>query len=133
MKTAIDFFPAEEPSRSVPWVAYFFTSTALVQVSNLLKGNDALFFPHSLSTSTNARPRVPKTQGTGNFLWVPLAIKFGRRPVYVISYAVYLAAALWLVFERRFAGFLLGRILLGLGSGAAETLVSPLVVFYSPF
>ncbi|KAI1202980.1 major facilitator superfamily domain-containing protein [Nemania serpens] len=91
VETAIDFFPAEDPRRSVAWVAYFFTSTALVQ-------------------------------GTGNFLWVPLAIKFGRRPVYVISYAVYLAAALWLVFEGRFVGFLLGRILLGLGSGAAETL-----------
>ncbi|KAI1190966.1 MFS general substrate transporter [Nemania serpens] len=91
VKTAVDFFPAENPSRSVAWVAYFFTSTALVQ-------------------------------GTGNFLWVPLAVKFGRRPVYIISYAIYLAAALWLVFERRFAGFLLGRILLGLGSGAAETL-----------
>lgn len=61
-------------------------------------------------------------QGTGNFLWVPLANKYGRRPVYVISYAGYLAAALWLIFERHFAGFLLGRILLGFGAGAAETL-----------
>ncbi|KAI1128421.1 major facilitator superfamily domain-containing protein [Nemania abortiva] len=91
LHTARDFFPTEDPSRSLPWVAYFFTSTALVQ-------------------------------GIGNFLWVPLANKYGRRPVYIISYAVFLAAALWLIFEKHFAGFLLGRILLGFGSGAAESL-----------
>ncbi|KAI3328911.1 MFS general substrate transporter [Xylariaceae sp. AK1471] len=91
VETALDFFPHEGPNQSIARVAYFFTSTALVQ-------------------------------GTGNFLWVPLANKFGRRPVYIISYAIYLAAAVWLIFERHFVGFLLGRILLGFGAGAAETL-----------
>ncbi|KAI0863351.1 major facilitator superfamily domain-containing protein [Xylaria cubensis] len=91
VETALDFFPTGDLSKSVPRVAYFFTSTALVQ-------------------------------GTGNFLWVPLTNKFGRRPVYIISYVIYLAAALWLIFERHFGGFLVGRILLGFGSGAAETL-----------
>ncbi|TRX97646.1 hypothetical protein FHL15_001401 [Xylaria flabelliformis] len=91
VETALDFFPTDDLSKSVPRVAYFFTSTALVQ-------------------------------GTGNFLWVPLTNKFGRRPVYIISYVIYLAAALWLIFERHFGGFLVGRILLGFGSGAAETL-----------
>ncbi|GAP83480.1 putative MFS transporter [Rosellinia necatrix] len=91
VETALDFFPEDHPSRSVPRIAYFFTSTALVQ-------------------------------GTGNFLWVPLTNKFGRRPVYLLSYAIYLAASVWLVFEKRFAGFLVGRIVLGFGSGAAETL-----------
>ena len=33
LDTARDFFPTEDPSRSIAWVAYFFTSTALVQVS----------------------------------------------------------------------------------------------------
>src|SRR5688500_7497970 len=28
-------------------------------------------------------------QGTGNFFWVPMANKYGRRPVYVASYAIY--------------------------------------------
>ncbi|KAI8952107.1 major facilitator superfamily domain-containing protein [Xylaria longipes] len=91
VETALEFFPTAETNKSVSRVAYFFTSTALVQ-------------------------------GTGNFLWVPLTNKFGRRPVYIISYAIYLAAALWLVFEKQFGRFLIGRILLGFGSGAAETL-----------
>ncbi|KAF2968839.1 hypothetical protein GQX73_g4744 [Xylaria multiplex] len=96
VETAADFFPDDDLNKSIPRVAYFFTSTALVQ-------------------------------GTGNFLWVPLANKFGRRPVYIISYAIYLAAAVWLIFEKHFAGFLVGRILLGFGSGAAETL-APLTI-----
>ncbi|KAI0456551.1 major facilitator superfamily domain-containing protein [Xylaria acuta] len=91
VETALDFFPTGDLNKSVARVAYFFTSTALVQ-------------------------------GTGNFLWVPLTNKFGRRPVYIISYAIYLAAALWLIFEKHFGRFLIGRILLGFGSGAAETL-----------
>ncbi|KAJ2994545.1 hypothetical protein NUW58_g1529 [Xylaria curta] len=91
VETAVEFFPTDDIDLSVSRVAYFFTSTALVQ-------------------------------GTGNFLWVPLTNKFGRRPVYIISYAIYLAAALWLVFEEEFSSFLVGRILLGFGSGAAETL-----------
>lgn len=53
---------------------------------------------------------------------MPLANKYGRRPVYLISYALYLAAAVWLIFEKRFVGFLVGRIVLGFGAGAAESL-----------
>jgi MFS family permease len=61
-------------------------------------------------------------QGLGNFLWVPLANKYGRRPVYLASYAIYFASAIWLSFERSYVGFLIGRILIGFGSGAAETI-----------
>ncbi|TLS26026.1 hypothetical protein PpBr36_07726 [Pyricularia pennisetigena] len=61
-------------------------------------------------------------QGISNFLWVPLANKYGRRPVYILSYAIYLACAVWLVFEQSYNGFLAGRILMGVGAGAAETI-----------
>ena len=61
-------------------------------------------------------------QGVGNFFWVPLANKYGRRPVYILSYVVYLATAVWLIFEKTYGGFLAGRILLGFGAGAAETI-----------
>lgn len=62
VNTTLDFFPASPPtvdptgfSANVSKVAYFFSTTALLQ-------------------------------GTGNFIWVPLANKYGRRPVYVASY-----------------------------------------------
>lgn len=103
VQTTLEFFPASPPtvdpvgfSNNIAKVAYFFTSTALIQ-------------------------------GLGNFLWVPLANKYGRRPVYVISYALYLACAIWAVFDRSFGGFLAARILMGLGAGAAET-IAPITI-----
>ncbi len=69
--TAMDFFPEANPAlnplgfsttvldRAISKIAYFFTTTALVQ-------------------------------GVGNFVWVPVANKYGRRPTYIISYVIYL-------------------------------------------
>ncbi|KAI0600177.1 major facilitator superfamily domain-containing protein [Biscogniauxia sp. FL1348] len=62
------------------------------------------------------------SQGVGNFVWMPLVNKYGRRPVYITSYAIYFACTIWLIFERSYGGFLAGRIILGFGSGAAETM-----------
>lgn len=61
-------------------------------------------------------------QGVGNFFWVPMANRFGRRPVYVASYTIYFICTIWLIFEHSYAGFLAGRILMGFGAGAAETI-----------
>jgi MFS family permease len=61
-------------------------------------------------------------QGTGNLFWVPMANKWGRRPVYILSYLVYFGTSLWLVFDRSYGGFLAARILMGFAAGAAETI-----------
>ncbi|KAH6650794.1 major facilitator superfamily domain-containing protein [Chaetomium tenue] len=66
-------------------------------------------------------------QGLGNFVWVPIANKYGRRPTYVLSYAMYFGTAVWLCFERSYGGFLVGRILMGFAAGAAET-VAPITI-----
>ncbi|KAK3898948.1 protein HOL1 [Staphylotrichum tortipilum] len=66
-------------------------------------------------------------QGVGNFIWVPVANKYGRRGVYVISYVIYLVTAIWLSFEHSYGAFLAGRILMGFGAGAAET-VAPITI-----
>ncbi|KAM3514995.1 hypothetical protein MY11210_001354 [Beauveria gryllotalpidicola] len=96
VRTAIDFFPQTAQSESlmtyaIPRVAYFFTSTSLLQ-------------------------------GMGNLFWIPIANKWGRRPAYIASYAIYFATAVWLIFEKSYSGFLVGRIIMGFGAGAAETL-----------
>ncbi|KAI6374364.1 hypothetical protein MCOR25_003153 [Pyricularia grisea] len=97
--TALDFFPdAAEPDSNSD--AYGDAVTAV-----------AYYF-----TATSL------LQGVSNFVWVPLANKYGRRPVYILSYSIYLACAVWLVFEESYNGFLAGRILMGVGSGAAETI-----------
>jgi MFS family permease len=91
--TAQDFFPNWKQIRlvtAISKVAYFFTSTALLQ-------------------------------GTGNLIWMPLVNKYGRRPIYLISYTIYLACAIWAACTHSYASFLAARILMGFGSGAAET------------
>lgn len=104
--TALDFFPdAAEPDSNSD--AYGDAVTAV-----------AYYF-----TATSL------LQGVSNFVWVPLANKYGRRPVYILSYSIYLACAVWLVFEESYNGFLAGRILMGVGSGAAETIGKPLHIF----
>jgi MFS family permease len=61
-------------------------------------------------------------QGTGNLIWMPLVNKYGRRPVYLISYTIYLACAIWAACTHSYGSFLAARILMGFGSGAAETM-----------
>jgi MFS family permease len=53
---------------------------------------------------------------------MPLTVKYGRRPVYVISFCGYFACAIWLAFTTGYSSFLAGRIIMGLFSGAAECL-----------
>ena len=95
VETAQDFFPDWKQTGLTPaisQVAYFFTSTALLQ-------------------------------GTGNLIWMPLVNKYGRRPIYLISYSIYLACIIWASCTYSYGSFLAARILMGFGSGAAETMV----------
>lgn len=101
VQTAHDFFPDAVASRTL-------MASAVARVAYLFTTTSLL-------------------QGTGSLVWVPLANKWGRRPVYVASYLLYFATAVWLVFEQTYAGFLAGRILMGLGAGAAET-VAPMSI-----
>lgn len=95
------------------------------------------FFPDALIDGTLTSSAIPKVayfftttsllMGVSCFIWVPLANKYGRRPVYIASYLIYTAAALALVFIDSYGYFLAGRILLGFGAGAAET-IAPITV-----
>ncbi|KAF6813337.1 hypothetical protein CSOJ01_04681 [Colletotrichum sojae] len=96
LETALEFFP---------------TAATDDGVFNLAVARTAYFF------TTTAL-----LQGVGNFFWVPMANKYGRRPVYVASYAIYFACTIWLILDRSYAGFLAGRVLMGFGAGAAETI-----------
>ena len=89
------------------------------------------FFPDFMQTG-GLVPAISKTayfftstalmQGTGNLIWMPLVNKYGRRPVYLISYSIYLACAIWAACTYSYGSFLAARILMGFGSGAAETM-----------
>jgi MFS family permease len=89
------------------------------------------FFPNFMQTG-GLSPAINKTaffftttallQGTGNLIWMPLVNKYGRRPVYLISYTIYVACAIWAACTTTYGSFLAARILMGFGSGAAETM-----------
>jgi len=62
------------------------------------------------------------TQGTGNLLWQPLINKYGKRPMYIISFTGYLLAAVWSGMSTGYGSELTARILLGFFSGAGKCL-----------
>ncbi|GES58477.1 putative mfs transporter [Aspergillus terreus] len=65
--------------------------------------------------------------GISNLFWMPLAVKYGRRPVYLASFGLFFIAAVWAGMAKSFASELAARILMGLGSGSAEC-VAPLTI-----
>lgn len=82
---------------------------------------------HAISQTAFFFTSTALLQGMGNMIWMPLVNKYGRRPVYLVSYSLYLGSATWAAFARKYNGFLLARILLGFASGAAET-IAPLSI-----
>lgn len=65
--------------------------------------------------------------GVGNLIWVPMAIKYGRRPVYVISFLLMTGSTIWCGAAKTFPSALAGRIILGFASAAPE-IVAPLTL-----
>jgi MFS family permease len=67
------------------------------------------------------------SQGVGNFIWMPLINKYGRRPVYVGTFTCYTFMALWSGLAASYASELAARILMGLFAGSGECL-APLTI-----
>jgi MFS family permease len=66
-------------------------------------------------------------QGMGTLLWMPLIVKYGRRPVYILSFVLYTACALWAGASTSYSSELASRIIMGVAAGAAEVL-APLTI-----
>lgn len=62
VSTTMSFFPASDPAVDPAGFSVNVTKVAFFYTTTAL------------------------LQGTGNFVWVPLANKYGRRPVYIVSY-----------------------------------------------
>lgn len=62
------------------------------------------------------------TQGLGNLFWMPLIVKFGRRPVYLASFALYTVTALWVAAAQTYGNTLFARIVMGFAAGSGECL-----------
>ncbi|KAF8851505.1 MFS general substrate transporter [Acephala macrosclerotiorum] len=92
------------------------------------------FFGKSLTYLTYANGATLICQGIGNLLWMPLAVKFGRRPVYLTSNLLMGVACIWLAIaaETTYTPFIVGRAFLGLFEAPIEAIVPSTVtdIFY---
>ena len=66
-------------------------------------------------------------QGVGELFWMPLIVKYGRRPIYVISFSLYVACAAWAGAATTWGSELASRIVMGFAAGAGECL-GPLTI-----
>ena len=63
----------------------------------------------------------------GNFIVLPLSLAVGRRPVFLASIVVLLAATIGGALQNSYSGHLAARIVQGLATGASES-VLPLML-----
>lgn len=65
--------------------------------------------------------------GLSNVVWVPLMVKFGRRPVYIVAYLLYCGTSIWCAKAETYGSMLAARAILGCAAGAGEIL-GPLTI-----
>ncbi|KAI9732771.1 MAG: hypothetical protein M1834_003709 [Cirrosporium novae-zelandiae] len=66
-------------------------------------------------------------QGLGNLFWMPIILKYGRRPAYICSFTLYTACAAWAGGSTSYGSELASRIIMGFANGAGECL-APLTI-----
>ena len=95
---AITYFGPPGPTfgKSISKVAFFFTTTSLLQ-------------------------------GVGNLFWMPIILKYGRRPVYLSSFILYTVSAIWAGVAKSYTNELVARIVMGFAAGSGECL-GPLTI-----
>ncbi|KAI1655020.1 MFS general substrate transporter [Daldinia decipiens] len=67
------------------------------------------------------------TLGVSNFIWVPSALYFGKRPVFILACAITFAAAIWAASTDSFASLQAACVVGGLGGGASEALGAAII------
>lgn len=63
----------------------------------------------------------------GNLIWMPLIVKYGRRPTYLASFTLYTISAIWVGVSKTYGNTLTARIIMGFAAGSGECL-APLTI-----
>ena len=84
-------------------------------------------FPDSIAKASYFFTGVAFVQGMINLFSMPFIVKYGRRPVYLVSFLIYGGASLWCGLAKSYTSELCARLLLGMAGGSAETL-APLTI-----
>ncbi|THY69413.1 MFS general substrate transporter [Aureobasidium pullulans] len=84
-------------------------------------------FSSSISKAAYLFSATALLQGISNLFWVPVALKYGRRKVYVLSFLLFGVTTIWASRANSFGNLLAARLVMGWFAGTAEC-VAPLTV-----
>ena len=84
----------------------------------------ATLYKRPLSDISQFNGSILITQGLGNIIWGPCAVKFGRRPVYLLSNLGQMMTCVWcaIAVKKGYIDTLIGRIFQGLFQAPVEAL-----------
>ncbi|KAJ9610535.1 hypothetical protein H2200_005312 [Cladophialophora chaetospira] len=96
--------------------------TGPIMAAGMVQLSEAFHVPFQKLTYANGATLV--CQGVATTLWMPFAVKFGRRPVYLLSTLVMGVACVWLgvASTRTYTPFLIGRAFLGIFEAPIESI-----------
>lgn len=82
-------------------------------------------FGKTLQTLTYANGACLINQGVWNCVWMPFAVKYGRRPIYLFSNVLMGIACIWLAIasNKTYLVFIVGRAFLGAFQAPIESIV----------
>ncbi|KAK0122024.1 hypothetical protein ONS95_010289 [Cadophora gregata] len=128
---------------ALTWVNFFAAgpSTVLVEIVIDVFGtyppdprNPASLSPSSIKAFQNAVTKAAflfsttsVSAGVANLLWVPLAVKYGRRSVYTFSFLAFGLCCIWSARATSYSTLLASRIIASFFSGGAEC-VAPMTI-----
>ncbi|KAB5515124.1 putative MFS transporter [Coniochaeta sp. 2T2.1] len=84
-------------------------------------------FQHGITNAALLFSTTSLVAGVSNLLWVPLAIKYGRRPVYAFTFAAFGLCCIWSAKATNYGSLLASRIVASWFAGAAEC-VAPITI-----
>jgi MFS family permease len=126
--------PSADPHDPLNWNLFWKSSTfVMITFMSFSQGlgplSLAAIFPELIAQYNSDLPGVIQFTGVSilvlgfsNFIWVPLATSFGRRPVFLLSTLICTAASIWRANATTYESFMGASILNGIGAGPAETL-----------
>ena len=103
-------------------------TVAIVQITEDFFGPPGPSFVANISKVAYFFTATALLQGMGNLIWMPLIIKYGRRPAYIFSFVGYTACAIWAGVSKSYSSELASRILLGFFAGSGECIAPMSIV-----
>lgn len=128
---------------SLTWVNFFAAGPAAVLVEIVIDlfgvyppdpRNPATLSPESIAAFSSAVSKVALlfsttslAAGVSNLLWVPLAVKYGRRVVYIFTFLAFGLCCIWSARATSYGSLLASRIIAAWFAGSAEC-VAPITI-----